>query len=95
LGKKSFWHQWKPSLYSELFVLNAFLMIVCMTTKPSLFQSHQLILGINWLLTLAIKPEIVIMFGFTYETRDRKLRVMTYGLTFSPCFYNYSIGLRN
>jgi len=34
------------------------------------------------------------MFGFTYETRDRKLRVMTYGLTFSPCFRSYSIRLR-
>jgi len=35
------------------------------------------------------------MFNHTYETRDRKLRVMTYGLTFSPCFHNYSIDLRD
>jgi len=37
----------KFSLYSELFMLNAFLMTVCMTTSSSFFQLHELILGFN------------------------------------------------
>ena len=59
-------------------MLNAFLMIVCLTINPRFFQSHESILGINWLLALAIEPWIVILFNFTYETIDRRLRVMTY-----------------
>ena len=50
---------------------------MCMAINPSFYWLLELNLGFNWLLTLDIEPDIVIVINSTYETRDRKLRVKT------------------